>query len=227
MTDTSQAPLSPLARRAKVPSWLDLRLVSGVILVLAAIAVGASVISAADHRQSRWALTRTLSAGTILTAADIKPVRVQLGGADSNYLPVTEAVVGRELHAGMRAGQLLPRSELVVPTQGIAVTISLRASNAPTIVHGDRVVVWVSTKSCQAVVLLSDVLVQSVEKSDGSAFGSDAGTLLVVRIPVADAQRVVSAEDLDGAVIRVGVLSDTQPQEPVDTDLGSCSGAGK
>jgi Chaperone for flagella basal body P-ring formation len=159
MTDTSRLLVepSPAARRVRPPSWLDLRLIAGVVLVLASVVGGAVALSSADHRQARWAVKRDLAAGTVLTSADLQAVRVQLGGTDQQYLPVTEPVVGRALQAAVQAGQLLPRSVLTTPVQGIAVTIPLRPDNGPVIQQGDRITVWLSTKSCQGLVLLSGV----------------------------------------------------------------------
>jgi Chaperone for flagella basal body P-ring formation len=226
MTDPSRVPVepSPPARRVRPPSWLDLRLIAGVVLVLASVVGGALALSSADHRQARWAVKRDLAAGTVLTSADLQAVRVQLGGTDQQYLPVTEPVVGRALQAPVQAGQLLPRSVLATPDQGIAVTVPLRPDNGPAIQQGDRITVWLSTKSCQGLVLLSGVPVQSVSRSADAGFGSDTGSVLVVDLPGSDARRVVAALDLDGAVIRAGVLSGGQPADPVAPDLAECTG---
>jgi len=228
MTDTSAMLVepSPSGRRITPPSWLDLRLIVGVVLILASVVGGALALSAADHRQARWAVNRDLAAGTVLTGADLQPVRVQLGRADRQYLPVTEPVVGRSLQAAVRAGQLLPRSVLATPAQGVAVTIPLRPDNGPTIQQGDRITIWLSTKSCQGRVLLSGVPVQSVTRSADASFGSDTGSVLVVALPASAARRVVAALDLDGAVIRAGVLSDGQAADPVASDLTACGGEG-
>jgi hypothetical protein len=215
---------SPAPRRVSPPSWLDLRLVSGIVLVLAAVLLGAVTLSSADHRQARWALSHDLAAGTVLTAADVHPVRVQLGTADARYLPVGEAVAGRTLRQAGQAGELLARGQLSVPPVGVDVTVGLRPENEPTIVRGDRITLWLSTKSCHAVVLLSGVPVQAVQKSGSSTFGADQATVLVLRVSSTDATRVVSAQDLEAAVIRAGILSSgQQPEQPVP-DLASCAG---
>jgi hypothetical protein len=228
MTDTSPAFAEPsaTARRIRPPSWLDFRLVAGVILVLASVVGGAYAFAAADHRQPRWAVSRDLAAGTVLSGNDLRPVRVQLGASDGRYVPITEAVVGRALQSGLQAGQLLPRSVLTAPAGGVAVTIPLRSDNGPAIERGDRITVWLSTKACQGHVLLSGVPVQSVSRSSDAGFGSDTGSVLVVSLPGAEARRVVAALDLEGAVIRAGVLSDGEPAEPVAADLAGCTGNG-
>jgi hypothetical protein len=227
MTDTGVRPpeQSPAARRLSPPSWLDLRLVGGIVLVLAAVLLGAVTLASADHRQARWALSRDLAAGTVLTGADVHPVRVQLGTADARYLPVDEAVAGRTLRQAGQAGELLSRGQLTAPPAGVDVTVGLRPENEPTIVRGDRITLWLSTKTCRAVVLLSGVTVQAVQKSGSSTFGTDQATVLVLRVSAADATRLVSAQDLDASVIRAGILSSGQQAEPPAPDLTSCAGS--
>lgn len=211
----------------KSPGWLDLRLVAGVILVLAAVVIGATVLSSVDRREPRWSLSHDIAAGTVLTGADLRPVRVQLGSADSQYLPASVAVVGKTVQHSLRAGELLPRAELADPEQGVTVTVPLRPENAPGISQGDRVTVWLSTKTCQGLVLLSGVPVQRADKVANSAFGSEIGALLVVRVTAGDARRVVSALGLEGAVIRAGVLSEGQQPEQPAPDLAACTGTAK
>lgn len=227
MTTPPQAPLepSPTPQRIKTPGWLDLRLVAGVLLILVAVVGGAAVVSSADHRQARWAVTRDLAAGTVLSAGDVQAVRVQLGAADSQYLSVRDAVVGRAVAQPLTAGMLLSKAALSTPQAGVTVTIPLRPDNGPKIAKGDRITVWLSTKSCQGQVLVSGVPVQGVSQSGDASFGSDGGSVLVVNLPEADAKRVVSALDLDGAVIRAGLLSDGQNADTTASDLSACAAA--
>ena len=193
MTDTStpftEPSSSPRPRRVARPSWLDLRLVAGVALVLVAVLVGATVFASSDRRQTRWSASQDLAAGTMLTAQDLRPVRVALGVADTAYVPASTAVVGQTLQFALRAGELIPRAELVNPAPGITVTIPMSPQNAPVLASGDRVTVWLSTKTCRGVVLLSGVPVQRADKATGGAFTADTGTLLVVRVPARGGRR--------------------------------------
>ncbi|HEX8306364.1 MAG TPA: SAF domain-containing protein [Jatrophihabitans sp.] len=231
MTDTSLPPAAPAAsptpRRLIPPRWLDPRLVGGVALVLAAVLLGSVVVSSADRRQPVWSLSRDVAAGTVLTGADLHPVRVQLGAATSRYLGADVAVAGRTVRRSLHAGELLAAAELADPEPGVTVTIPMRPENAPQISRGQRITLWLSTKSCRGLVLLSGVPVQSADKAAGSAFGSATGALLVVRVSAADAKRVVSSLDLDGAVIRAGVLSPGEQPEPPSDALASCAGGGR
>jgi len=181
-------------------------------------------VSAADRREPRWAAARDLAEGTVLTDADLRPVRVQLGDSDNRYLSISEAVIGRTVHRPLRAGELLPRTVVGQPEPGVSVTIPLPSDNAPEIGRGDRITVWLSTKTCRGQVLLSGAPVQRVSGAADGGFGSSGGSVLVVTVPSGDAQRVVSALDLPGAVIRAGVLGSGQAPAPVVEDLTGCAG---
>jgi hypothetical protein len=230
MTDTSllRADLpSPVPRRVARPRWLDPRLVGGVVLVLMSVLLGSVLVSSADHRRPVWSLTRDVAAGTVLTGADLRAVRVQLGAAASRYLGADVAVAGRTVQHALRAGELLAAAEVTDPEPGVTVTIPMLPENAPEISRGERITLWLSTKTCRGVVLLSGVPVQSAGKVSGSAFGSAAGSLLVVRVSAADARRVVSALDFDGAVLRAGVLSAAEQPEPQSGTLAGCAGGAR
>lgn len=231
MTDTSLLlpadPASPAPRRLNRPRWLDARLVGGVVLVLAAVLLGAVLVSSADRRQPVWSLSHDVAAGTVLTGADLRPVRVQLGPAASRYLSSDVAVVGRTVHRSLRAGELLAVAEVTAPAAGVTVSIPLQPDNAPEIHRGDRITLWLSTKTCRGMVLLSGVPVQSADKVGGSAFGSTTDSVLVVRVSAADAKRVVSTLDLEGAVLRAGVLAAAEQPEPQAEGLASCAGSAR
>ncbi|HEV2888156.1 MAG TPA: SAF domain-containing protein [Jatrophihabitans sp.] len=230
MTDTSLLladPVSPVPRRLVRPRWLDTRLIGGVVLVLVAVLLGSVVVSSADRRQPVWSLSRDVAAGTVLTGADLRPVRVQLGAAASRYLASDVAVAGRTVRRSLRAGELLAVGEVTDPEPGVTVSIPMRPENAPQISRGERITLWLSTKTCRGVVLLSGVPVQSAEKVSGSAFGSATGSLLVVRVSAADAKRVISSLDLDGAVLRAGVLSAAEQPEPQSDALAGCAGTAR
>lgn len=230
MTDTSllsRDPVSPAPRRLLKPRWLDARLIGGVVLVLVAVLLGSVVVSSADHRQPVWSLSHDVAAGTVLTGADLRPVRVQLGAAASRYLASDVAVAGRTVRRSLRAGELLAAAEVTDPEPGVTVTIPMQPENAPQVSRGERITLWLSTKTCRGVVLLSGVPVQGADKVSGSAFGSATGSLLVVRVSAADARRVVSSLDLEGAVLRAGVLSAAELPEPQSEALASCAGSSR
>ena len=102
----------PTPRRVRPPRWLDLRLVLGVLLVLASVLLGARVVSAADATVPVWAVAGDLAAGTELTPDDLVAVDVRLDAAAGAYLSTDTRPEGRTLARAVRDGELLPRSAL-------------------------------------------------------------------------------------------------------------------
>jgi hypothetical protein len=213
---------APVPRRVRRPSWLDFRLVAGIALVLLAVLGGSVALGSSDHRQGFWTVSHDLSAGTTVRATDLHPVRVQLGTAAARYLESDEPVVGKVVLRDVRAGQLLARGDLVAPPAGVVVTAPIRSENAPPVAHGDRITLWVSTKSCKASVVVSGVPVQEVRPTGSSAFGSASGLAVVLNLPASDADRVISALDGDSAVLRIGVLQSGQAAAAPSADLSEC-----
>lgn len=228
MTETVKsqldAPPSPIPRRTKRPSWLDLRLIVGVILVLLSVLAGAVVITQADHRDPVWAVTHDVAAGTILQPGDVSQVRVRLGSSTGRYLPTSKAVIGQSVKQPLRSGELLARSDVGAAENGVTVTIPIDPQNAPKIAAGNRVTVWLTTKSCRGVVILSGTPVQDVRSTGSGALSSSATVNVLVRLSADAAKRVVTALSLTDSVIRAGVLSSDQQPAQVVSDLTSCAG---
>ena len=78
------------ARRLRTPSWLDLRLVLGLVLVLVAVVVGARVVAGADKSTTVWGMAHDVAAGTKLTGGDLRQVRVRLYD-DAEWAAATRA----------------------------------------------------------------------------------------------------------------------------------------
>lgn len=216
---------SPTPRRVKAPSWLDIRLVIGVVLVLCSVLIGAKVVAGANHSYRALAVTRDLAAGTLLSRDDVKAVRVQLPGRGHGvYLSGDADVVGKQLNRPLARGELLPAAAFGTADALSTVTVPFAADAAPALAPGQRVEIWLSTKACAAVVLLADVTVQDVHASAGGSFSSTGGQNVVVSVAPALAGRVVAALALDGATIRAGVLTGPAQAAVNDVlpDLGAC-----
>src|SRR5918993_4212520 len=106
-TEVTDLP-SPAARRLQLPSWLDLRLVTGVLLILLSVGAGASLLSSADRSVLVWAADRDVAAGTVLTPEDLRPARVRLFESAPRYLDVAAAPTGRTVTRRVAEGELLP-----------------------------------------------------------------------------------------------------------------------
>jgi hypothetical protein len=215
---------SPTPKRVKTPSWLDLRLVTGVVLVLASVLIGAKVVSGAHHTYRMLAVTHDLATGATLKSADVALVDVQLPDHGHGiYLSDASHAVGRQLNRALAEGELLPVGALGDKPTVTTLSVPLEAGNAPALRSGQRIKVWVSTKTCPSVVLLADVTVQDVRASDGQ-IGSSGGQDVVLGVSAALADRVVTALARDGAVIRAGVLTGAQRAGANDAlpDLDAC-----
>jgi hypothetical protein len=226
---------SPRARRIATPSWLDLRLVLGVILVLGSVLIGARIVSSAGRTYPTVAARHDLAAGTILTAGDITVARVQLPHHGTGvYFSRIDDAVGKRLSRAVSAGELVPIGALgAVPAQ-TTVTVPLAAGAAPDLHKGQRIELWVSTSTCSSLVLLPDVTVQSVHADADAAFGNGGGGGQDVVISVAPdlADRVIQALALDQVQLRSGVLvgagPDTGGVSSRDLpDLTACTKAGR
>jgi len=144
---------APRAARVRSPSWRDTRLLVGVLLVLASVAIGARVIAAADDTAPVYAARTTLPAGTQVRPDMLDVVRVQLGAAAARYLAAgTRLPAGRVLLRSVGAGELIPRSAVGEPSAlrrrpvGIPVDGAVPAGLA----RGGLVDVWASPRLRQA-----------------------------------------------------------------------------
>lgn len=189
---------APSARRLVKPSWKDMRLVIGVLLVLLAVVLGAVAFTAADDRVGMWAAKTTLTPGQEVTAADFERVDVQLGDAGHDYLGAGErlpngAIVDRELHEG----ELVPRSAVVDPTSKNVREVPVRVDPIylSNLTVGSRVTVYVpeegesdpeAAASAEEPVTYTELVtratISSLPESSGGvmASGSDASAVVVV-----------------------------------------------
>jgi SAF domain-containing protein len=220
---SDRRPTAPIPRRITRPSWLDLRLIVGVGLVLVSMISVSWLLTRVDQRQPVWAVKRAVAAGTTLSREHLAVVRVQLAASSDRYVSAAESVIGKTVRHDLSSGELIARADVVTPTEGVVVALPLAAERAPRISAGERITVWLSTKSCRGSVLLSGVPVQDVRASNG-ALGGAATVGLVLRLSPAEADRVMSVIDIDGASLRAGVLS-AAASATAPRDISACSKA--
>src|SRR5262249_39833760 len=153
---------------------------------------------------------------------DVAPARIRMTHAAKLYIPSDAgSVVGRTVNRNLIAGELMPRAVLDTADTTVTMTVPLTSDQAPKISQGQKITLWVSTKSCQAQVVVGSALVQEVDGAGGGSFGTSSAENVVVRLSPTDAQQVITALDLDGAVVRAGVLSN-QNQAPAPDNLSGC-----
>ena len=236
MDDVGVTTPSPIPSRIQRPRWTDPRVVLGVALVLLSVVLGVKVVASADSTEPVWAATHDLAAGTVLAADDVAVVRARLGGSSSTYLASDQHVAGQTLTRQIRRGELLPVASVAPSEQTTTVTVPLPDGAAPKLSRGQRVQLWLSTKSCPAVLVLADVVVQDVQAAS-AALGAAGGQHAVLKVPAVEAERVVLALGLSEAKLRATVLNATDPAPPpagqaggVTTetiDLTACDGTSR
>jgi hypothetical protein len=189
------------------------------------------VIANSDSTRGVWAVSRDLDAGTVLTAADLASVKLRLTHGTELYIPTdgadgADGIVGQTVNRRMNAGELLPRAALGATRPAMTMTVPLTSDQAPKIARGQKITLWVSTKTCQARVVVAGVAVQEVDTAGGGSFGTSSAENVVVRLGPDDAVRVITALDLEGAVVRAGVVNgDPKQQAAPSEDLNGCGTA--
>ena len=190
---------APVPRRLGRPKWLDLRILAGLLLVVAAVVIGARVVGASSRTAPVWSAGHDLAAGTVLNAADVVAVQVNLADAAVKYLAAEPGlVVGKALTIPLREGELLPVSALNVPTPGRVVVVPVAAERMPPgVAHGSRVDIYLSATASGAAgqtttQLAKNVTVQSATSPSGGALSGASSTVqLAVLVDPALAEEMV------------------------------------
>lgn len=177
----------PKATRLQRPAWRDARLLIGLVLVVASVAVGSTVVAAADDRTAMYAARGPLVPGQPLTEDDLVRVDVQLGSAGQRYLSADaglapERFVLREVAAGELVPAVAVGERDRVSVQ--ALTLSVDAGTVAALGVGSRVDVYVNPTEPGAtradafagpVLALEGVSVASLPKTSGGLSGGAGG----------------------------------------------------
>jgi len=207
-------PASPRGARLRSPSWLDGRLVLGLLLVLLSVVVGARVLAAADRSDRVYALTHDIASGTTLTAADLRVARVRLLDGGANYVSAAGPVpVGWITTRPVGTGEFLPRLALLpaAPVDVRLVTVPVAPHHFPAgLRHGDLVDVYLSAKPRSGsvpgppVLTLGRVTVDAVNDAGGGRLSGTGDAGVVLQVPAAQVPRIVGAvEGGDLNLVRV------------------------
>lgn len=204
---------APAAPRLRPPSWRDTRLLVGVLLVLASVALGARAVAAADDSVAVYAAAATLSEGSAVGAAQLTVVRVRLAPGTAAYLDAA-----RPLPADAVALRTVGAGELVpVAAVGSAAALTRRPVTVPLddgvpagLVAGGRLDVWVSARQPDATAgprfgeperVAQDAEVFAVSADDAGLGAVRAASVQVLLEP--DALRAVLDAFANGAKVAV------------------------
>jgi hypothetical protein len=205
---------SPHASRLATPSWLDARLVLGVVLVLLAVVAGARIFATADRYTAVYLARDALVPGEHLHADDLSIGRVRFSGEGGRYVAAGAPPVGYLVTRYVAAGELVPLAALSArPTATLAnrfVTVPVPPGHLPAdLGRGDLVDVYLTARRTSGAAapapsrVLSSVAVDSV---DGGSQSLTAGTTVtvVLVVPVGRVADVVHAVE-SGTIDLVGV----------------------
>ncbi|WP_151524310.1 SAF domain-containing protein [Serinicoccus kebangsaanensis] len=224
MSGTGTAQEHRTVRRLQAPSWRDLRLVVGLLLVVLSVAGGARLVAGLDDTSPVYAAARDLLPGQQVEEGDLVPVPARLGEGSEHYLdgetPVTE---GTYLLRAVRAGELVPASALGTQREALdkTVNVPVDASAVTGLSSGASVDVWVSRRDTEAVgeayldpeLLLPGALVDRVAEQSGG-LGPQVGQAAVALVVPADrVGDLIGAVDQDARLTLVPA-----PRTPVESD---------
>lgn len=195
-------PPAPSPRRLSRPRWFNVRVVGGILLVIAAIVLGARVMAAGSQTTPVWAASRSLSAGTVIGAGDLTAVEVNLGDQAGAYLtPAGDSPVGRTLVAPLGAGELLAGSAVEPTDSGRVVAIAVAPEHMPPgVEHGATIDLYLtreanpgSAEAATTELIGRDLTVQSVSApASGGLSGATSNRYqLSVLLPADVADKLV------------------------------------
>jgi hypothetical protein len=186
-------PAARKASRLALPRWADPKLLFGVLLVIAAMLLGARMFAMADNTTEVYAVKADMKTGDALVDGSVVPVRVRFTGSDNanSYVAATEAIPkGMKITHDLHAGEFLPRSAFspTTPQQLLDIAIPVKDGALPPLSTGDHVNIVVqpaasSGQSAAAVMVLKDVPVVQVPSAGGGGItGGGAESGLTVRV---------------------------------------------
>jgi hypothetical protein len=186
--------------------------VGGILLVIAAIAIGARVIAAGSQTSPVWAAERSLAAGTIIGAGDLAAVEVNLGAnADAYLSPGSGTPVGMTLVAPLAAGELLAASAVGPSGSGRVIAVAVAPEHLPPgVEHGSTIDLYLTTDATPGSgdaattdLIGRDLTVQSVAApASGGLSGATSNQYqLSVLLPADVADRLVRVLPTGQAIV--------------------------
>lgn len=194
-----RVPAAPSPSRMSRPKWLNTRVVLGVLVVVAAVVLGARVVGAQRQLATVWATTTDLQAGTVLTGADLTELEVNLDDTAGRYFGSAAPIVGKQLTRALGAGEIVPVAAVGDPTADtrlLALTLP-GAEMLPGLVRGSVIDVYLvkgSGTDLTTTLAAADLTVQEVTapSSGGLSGAGSSGYQVVVRLPTKSAQELIT-----------------------------------
>lgn len=154
-------------------TWMDPRLVIGVVLVLVSLAGVWFVVQQSSRTETAWAATRTLLPGDTVTAGDVQQVDVRLPQAQDRYLDASADPVGMIVASTVGQGEVLPVRALgdAASEDRSAVVVEIQGALPRAVRTGSLVDVWTAAPTEDGYqapeVLIDDAMVVGVLEDEG------------------------------------------------------------
>lgn len=230
MSGRQQPPTSPVALRLRRPGWRDRRLLLGVVLVAASVALCSTLVSSAGRTVAVYAAGDVLVPGDVVEPGALRVRNVRLDAAEGAYLHADEMLPeGLMVTRTVGAGELVPRGAVAEEADlGLRpVAIEPEGALPGELGAGSTVDLWYVPESASgtgASGTASGTVASGTAASTGPASGAMEPTLLAagltvaevsepraglsvasavtvhVLLPVDDLPRVLSALAADGSV---------------------------
>jgi hypothetical protein len=200
---------APAANRLRRPGWRDPRLLAGIAMVAAAVALGSWVVRAAQHEVPVYAARHAIVPGEAVGPDDLVVVGVR--GVDVRRYLSGDAAVGDDVVAlrTVGAGELVPRAAVGDASRIDVRSVAVPLSSAPgrDLAVGAVVDLWFTPRpesgdaprTSKATPLALGVTVSEVSSGDG-AFATQSGATVHVLIPSTQLADVLEALAGDGTV---------------------------
>ncbi|HEY5881202.1 MAG TPA: SAF domain-containing protein [Nakamurella sp.] len=205
-------PSAPSPRRMSRPKWFNVRVVGGILLVIAAIVVGARVMAVGSQTAPVWAAQHSLAAGTVIGPGDLTAVEVNLGEQAGAYLsPGAESPEGMTLVTPLGAGELLAGSAVEKTGSGRLVAVAVAPEHMPPgVAHGSTIDLYLtqegtpgSAAAATTELIGRDLTVQSVSApASGGLSGATSNRYQVsVLLPTDVADELVRVLPTGDAIV--------------------------
>lgn len=185
-----------------------MRVVVGVLVVIGSVVLGARVVGAERQLATVWVTTTDLQAGTVLTGDDLTGLEVNLADGADRYFAASAPIVGKQLLRPLGSGEIVPVGAVGDPAaDSRLLALSVDPDQVlPGLARGSVIDVYLvsgtATESTTALVG-ADLTVQEVTapSSGGLSGASSSGYQVVVRLPTAAAQKLIT--QLAGGTIKI------------------------
>lgn len=194
----------PTAARLRRPGWRDPRLLVGVVLVAASVALGSWLVAAAGRTVPVYVADVVLVPGQVVDDTVLRVREVRLDSAADAYLPADEPVpADLVVTRTVGAGELVPRGALAPSADLKLRPVAVTGSGALGLAAGAQVDLWFvpadPVEGGEPRELATDLTVAEVSEPDG-AFAVGTAVTAHVLVPVDQLAEVLTALAADGTV---------------------------